>query len=213
VTDCTSTRNGRCGVSEPPGRRRETQRTPGSAAGCNKPANRIRSQDRTLHRRRCRSAEKTGGTVQNGEVGTGSRGWHLATEATAAMSAREWTLTTRSMEGREGPVRRATLRQQCRWWRAPAGTNPTRVGRKPPTGALEQELWRGAKPTRAGARRMQQCTRRDGDAGGHPGCRRRRHEDRRFGNERSKPRRSSRVTDKDERGAGWPISPLEQHRR
>jgi len=41
VTGCTSTHRkvSQCGVPEPPGRRRETQRTPGSAAGCNKPAN------------------------------------------------------------------------------------------------------------------------------------------------------------------------------
>ena len=43
-------------------------------------------------------------TVRIGEVGTGSGGWHLLTEATTAMSAREWTPGTRSMEGRRGPV-------------------------------------------------------------------------------------------------------------
>jgi hypothetical protein len=92
---------------------RETQRTPGSAAGCNKPASPASAMTQSPARAG-RSAEETGGTVQNGEVGTGSRGWHLVTEATAAMSTREWTPGKRSMEGREGPVRRASLRQQCR---------------------------------------------------------------------------------------------------
>jgi hypothetical protein len=82
---------------------KETQRTPGSAAGCNKPANPapVMAQSSV---QTGRSAEKTGGTVQNGEVGTGSRRWHFATEATAAMPAREWTPGNRSMEGQRGTV-------------------------------------------------------------------------------------------------------------
>jgi len=45
------------------------------------------------------------------------------------------------------------------------------------------------------------------------GGRRRRPKARQLGNERSKTRRSGRVTDKDERGAEWPNIPLEQQRR
>lgn len=66
---------------------------------------------------------------------------------------------------------------------------------------------------RAGARRTQQCERRDGDAA----------DTRDVGDDvtkpadsetsRSKARRSSRVTGKDEREAGWPTTPLEQQRR
>lgn len=47
------------------------------------------------------SGGETGEVVQNDEVGTGSRGWHLVTEATAAMSAWELHRGMMSMEGRE----------------------------------------------------------------------------------------------------------------
>ena len=50
---------------------KETQRTPGSAAGCNKPVNPAPAMAQSPVRAG-RSAEETGETVRNGEVGTGS---------------------------------------------------------------------------------------------------------------------------------------------
>jgi microcompartment protein CcmK/EutM len=46
------------------------------------------------------SGGETGEVVRNDEVGTGLRGWHLVTEATAAMSAWELHRRMMSMEGR-----------------------------------------------------------------------------------------------------------------
>jgi len=56
----------------------ETRRTPGSAAGCNKPAT--------------RSAEETVAVVRNHEGGTGLRRWNLRGRRGGRPPSREWTL-------------------------------------------------------------------------------------------------------------------------
>jgi len=135
------------------------------------------------------------------------------TEATAAMSAREWTPGKRSMEGREGPVRRATLRQQCRRRSAGPGRIPGEQVGNPRPGHWNQNSGEerspggpalGGRSNALGETAMRADTRDVSDDVSKT-----------VGSEtnRLKPRRSSRVTDKDERGAGRPTSPLEQQRR
>jgi hypothetical protein len=81
----------------------ETRRTPGSAAGCNKPASPC--------------AEKPGEVVRNHAVGTGLRDWHPEAEGDELAHGREWT--------RIGPSQEGAKLTEGRWGQAFGATRAT----------------------------------------------------------------------------------------
>jgi len=74
----------------------ETRRTPGSAAGCNKPAT--------------DEAEETIEVVRNHEDGTGLRGWSPRGRSASRPLVQEWTLRTHVDEGEHGTSSRSRAR-------------------------------------------------------------------------------------------------------
>jgi len=78
VRTCIAGKRAEFAVFGPGARRAETRWTPGSAAGCNKPAT--------------RGAEETVEVVRNHEGGTGLRGWNPRSRSDGWPSSQEWTL-------------------------------------------------------------------------------------------------------------------------
>jgi hypothetical protein len=117
---------------------RETGRTPGSAAGCNKPASPC--------------AEKPGEVVRNHAVGTGLRDWHPEAEGDELAHGREWT--------RIGPSQEGAKLTEGRWGQAfgatrTAGSDPRRGGRREPVRAAGRGS--GGEPKSGSMIHQQQC--------------------------------------------------------
>jgi hypothetical protein len=95
-----------------------------------------------------RAAEKTGKVVRNDEVGPGIQAWQPGTTVDAGDEVdggAEKSRNARSYGSNVGGKR-------CPWDESQERRSVT-----PDRGWLERELWRGAKPRRAGARWSQQC--------------------------------------------------------
>jgi hypothetical protein len=132
----TTSDRGRCGVPMNTQGVQETRRTPGSAAGCNKPASPAVGKPA----RSCETArserDREGGTSRHRRRQRCRRREH---EHREMMSMEGWQV-------RRTSVTTAAMSAVAGWHRDESQERRSEA----PTRALEQEPWRGAKLTRAG---------------------------------------------------------------
>jgi len=148
VRTCIAGKRAEVAVFGPGYRRAETRWTPGSAAGCNKPAT--------------QGAEETVEVVRNHEDGTGLRGWNPRSRSDDGPSSREWTLqvhvdggapgaasSSRGSDMRTEPKREDRQNRSGRSVRLRRGAKVWRFARTVPSGngrAGGQRNPRGSRP-------------------------------------------------------------------